>query len=57
MTLTAKEKICFNPEKKCTGDECLFARGYYDRLPEAQDAIFSRATMNRGSSMRIFILA
>lgn len=44
VTLTAKEKICFNPEKKCTGDECLFARGYYDRLPEAQDAIFSRDT-------------
>ncbi len=42
--LTAKEKICFNPEKNCTGDECLFARGYYDRLPKAKDAIFSRDT-------------
>ncbi len=42
VTLTAKEKICFNPEKNCTGKECLFAQGYYDRLPEARDAIFSR---------------
>ena len=42
--LTAKEKICFNPEKNCTGDECLFARGYYDRLPKAKDAIFLQDT-------------
>ena len=44
VTLTAKEKICFNPEKNCTGNECLFARGYYDRLPKAKDAIFSLDT-------------
>jgi len=44
VTLTAKEKICFNPEKNCSGDECLFARGYYDRLPKAKDAIFSLDT-------------
>jgi DNA excision repair protein ERCC-2 len=40
ITLTAKEKICFNPEKNCTGEECDFARGYYDRLAEARGAIF-----------------
>jgi len=44
VTLTAKEKICFNPEKNCNGKECQFARGYYDRLSKAQDAIFSRDT-------------
>lgn len=44
VTLTAKEKICFNPEKNCTGKECQFARGYYDRLPNAQNTIFSRDT-------------
>ena len=42
ITLTAKEKICFNPEKNCTGDECDFARGYYDRLAEAREAIFGQ---------------
>ncbi|MGD2295631.1 MAG: helicase C-terminal domain-containing protein [Candidatus Aminicenantes bacterium] len=39
LTLTAKEKICFNPEKKCTCEECVFARGYYDRLPEAREEV------------------
>lgn len=40
ITLTAKEKICFNPEKNCKGEECEYARGYYDRLPQAREAVF-----------------
>jgi DNA excision repair protein ERCC-2 len=41
VTLTAKEKICFNPEKNCTPDECSFAKGYYDRVFEARKALFT----------------
>lgn len=44
VILTAKEKICFDPEKNCTGEECLFARGYYDRLTEALETIFTHDT-------------
>ncbi len=40
VTLTAKEKICFNPEKNCTPDECSFAKGYYDRFVEARKSLF-----------------
>jgi DNA excision repair protein ERCC-2 len=40
VTLTAKEKICFNPDKNCTPDECSFAKGYYDRLIEARGSLF-----------------
>lgn len=35
LSLTAKESICFSPGKACHGDDCPFARGYYDRLPGA----------------------
>lgn len=38
ITLTAKEKICFNPGSPCDPDHCEYAKGYYDRLPEAIDA-------------------
>jgi DNA excision repair protein ERCC-2 len=35
LSLTAKERVCFSPGKACHGDDCSFARGYYDRLPRA----------------------
>ncbi len=35
VTLTAKEKICFNAEAKCTRDACEYARGFYDRVDAA----------------------
>lgn len=47
LTLTAKDKICFNPENECSGEGCVFAAGYYDRLREALPVIFSRDAMDR----------
>jgi DNA excision repair protein ERCC-2 len=47
LTLTAKDKICFNPEKTCTGEECEFARGYYDRLNPALVHIFEQDALTR----------
>jgi DNA excision repair protein ERCC-2 len=35
VTITAKEKICFEPDAACHPDECKYAKGYYDRLREA----------------------
>ncbi|WP_371373117.1 ATP-dependent DNA helicase [Sporomusa aerivorans] len=35
LTLTAKDKICFQPEAACTPEECSYARGYYDRVNAA----------------------
>jgi DNA excision repair protein ERCC-2 len=49
VTLTAKEKICFNPEKACNGEECEFARGFYDRLSLAVDEAFEIEELNRAS--------
>lgn len=39
VTLTAKEKICFNPGNACTGEDCEFARGYYDRVDGAVEEL------------------
>lgn len=35
VTLTAKEKICFKDEVKCTPDYCPYAKGHYDRINDA----------------------
>jgi DNA excision repair protein ERCC-2 len=35
VTITAREKICFRPDAACRGEECEYARGYYDRIREA----------------------
>jgi DNA excision repair protein ERCC-2 len=47
LTLTAKDKICFNPDRECSGEDCDFARGYHDRLREALPDIFRRDAMER----------
>ena len=47
LTLTAKDKICFNPDNACHPDECRFAKGYYDRLDEATRDIFQQESLTR----------
>ncbi|MGG6313630.1 ATP-dependent DNA helicase [Paenibacillus macerans] len=32
VTLTAKEKICFQDEVRCNKEDCIYADGYYDRI-------------------------
>jgi DNA excision repair protein ERCC-2 len=32
VTITAKEKVCFQEEVNCSKEHCPFADGYYDRL-------------------------
>ena len=41
ISLTAKEKLCFNPDRCCSPDECSYARGYYDRIEAARLSLFS----------------
>ena len=47
LTLTAKEKICFNPDHACNAEECDFAKGHYDRLPDARQAAFQMDAWTR----------
>lgn len=45
LTITAKEKICFN-EGKCKMEECQYASGYFDRINEAVADIFNLDNFN-----------
>lgn len=39
VTLTAKDKVCFDKGASCSPESCEFAKGYYDRVNEAIFAI------------------
>lgn len=47
ITLTAKDKICFSPGSSCTSEECVYARGYYDRVRLAIEEIFGEDSWSR----------
>ncbi|MBK6739370.1 MAG: ATP-dependent DNA helicase [Haliea sp.] len=47
LSLTAKEKICFSPGRACHGDDCPFARNYYDKLPAAMYAAIAQRVLTR----------
>ncbi len=47
LTLTAKDKICFNPDSTCTPDECIYARGHFDRVNDALADIFQQDAFTR----------
>ncbi|MCP3925620.1 MAG: ATP-dependent DNA helicase [Desulfobacterales bacterium] len=47
IVLTAKEKICFNKDAACNGQECEYARGYYDKLGDALQELFNHNSFSR----------
>ena len=48
ITLTAKEKICFNPDKNCDPKECEYAKGHFDRVMEAIRSAYNKeVTFNK----------
>ncbi|MBM3833173.1 MAG: ATP-dependent DNA helicase [Verrucomicrobia bacterium] len=47
LTLTAREKICFNNGQPCDVQTCPFAIGYYDRVKPAMKAALARETITR----------
>lgn len=47
LTLTAKDKLCFLPETSCLPEECLYAKGYYDRLRAAAEDLFKEEAWTR----------
>ncbi|MGB6338597.1 MAG: helicase C-terminal domain-containing protein [Candidatus Aminicenantaceae bacterium] len=53
VTITAKDKICFNPDKNCTSEECPYAKGYYDRLAEARESLFRQDEFTRETILEI----
>lgn len=49
LTLTAKDKACFEPAAACRPEECPYARGYYDRLPAARQAAFAVPALDQAA--------
>ncbi len=50
LTLTAKDKICFEKEAACNGEECVYARGFFDRIQGAVESLFTeRDLLDRGA--------
>lgn len=39
LTITAKDKICFEKDAACIPEECSYAKGYYNRINEAMTDI------------------
>lgn len=52
LTLTAKDKICLSPEATCTAAECDYAKGYYDRIDAAVEAVFGHDALTRETITR-----
>ena len=52
VSLTAKDKICLLEERRCSPQECPYAKGHYDRINQAvfaaltQDCPFDRARIH-----------
>ena len=47
VTLTAKEKICFQEETACNPESCPYAKGHFDRI---NDAVFDLLTHEQNYS-------
>jgi DNA excision repair protein ERCC-2 len=47
ISLTAKDKICLSPGKACHGEDCPYARNYYDKLPAAMLKAIEQPVLRR----------
>ena len=47
LTITAKDKICFNPDSACSPEECKFAHGYFDRINNAIEEMLNQDALTR----------
>ncbi|PZE20166.1 helicase C-terminal domain-containing protein [Paenibacillus xerothermodurans] len=45
VTITAKDKVCFQAETRCTREACDYADGYYDRVNEGLLDLLSNETL------------
>ncbi len=53
LTITAKDKICFKRDSACSPDECEYARGYFDRVDEAEEQFFNEDCFSQSAIERI----
>lgn len=53
LELTAQEKACLEPDKKCRGDSCPYALGFYIKLEAARQAAFATPMLNKQALNRL----
>lgn len=53
VILTAKDKICFLSERSCSPNDCIYCRGYYDRLNGALLETFEKEDLDRAEIEKI----
>ena len=51
VVLTAKARICFNPELPCDPACCAYARGYYQRQPAARRELLAVGSVATGAQV------
>ncbi|MEN2768035.1 ATP-dependent DNA helicase [Ornithinibacillus xuwenensis] len=54
LTITAKDKICFQEETICTSESCPFADGFYDRINGAVIDILKHENMMNRSVIELY---
>ncbi|WP_096273412.1 ATP-dependent DNA helicase [Paucisalibacillus globulus] len=54
LTITAKDKICFQAETICTSVDCPFADGFYDRINDAVIDILKHEKMMNRSVIELY---
>lgn len=47
LELTAQEKSCLEPDKKCRGDSCQYALDFYTKLQQARQAAFAIPVLDK----------
>lgn len=47
VTITAKEKMCPQDKMSCKPEDCVYAKGYYDRIDDAVEDILNIDNFNR----------
>lgn len=47
LELTAQEKSCLEPDKKCRGDSCPYALDFYTKLDKARAAAYALPTLDK----------
>mgnify|MGYP001008426204 CR=1 FL=1 len=47
LELTAQEKSCLEPDKKCRGDSCQYALDFYTKLQRARQAAFALPVLDK----------
>lgn len=47
LELTAQEKSCLEPDKKCMGDSCRYAFDFYTKLAQARQAAYAISILDK----------